>query len=202
MPSAVDICNLALARLGDDATVSSIDPPEGSAQAEHCKVFYPMARDTMLDAHAWSFITTRKALAELDETPPAGWLYTYAKPSGAIKLLAVLAADALDDSDPQPFISEILPDGTEVILSNTPNAVLRYTIRQTDPTHYPPLFVDALSMLLASHLAGPILKGSTGISASKAWLSAFATQFGAAKVADTNQRRVERTHTPNWMSAR
>ncbi|SUO97543.1 hypothetical protein [Suttonella ornithocola] len=28
----VNICNLALARLGDSATVASIDPPEGSAK--------------------------------------------------------------------------------------------------------------------------------------------------------------------------
>ncbi len=48
MPSVVDLCNLALAYLGDDATVASIDPPEGSAQAEHCQRFYPIARDTLL----------------------------------------------------------------------------------------------------------------------------------------------------------
>ena len=40
MASEVEICNLALARLGDAATVVSIDPPEGSAQAEHCAMFY------------------------------------------------------------------------------------------------------------------------------------------------------------------
>ena len=33
MASEVDICNLALAHLGDAATVSSINPPEGSIQA-------------------------------------------------------------------------------------------------------------------------------------------------------------------------
>ena len=33
MSSVVDICNIALSRLGDRATVTSIDPPEGSAQA-------------------------------------------------------------------------------------------------------------------------------------------------------------------------
>ena len=55
MASVVDICNLALAHIGDDATVSSIDPPEGSAQAEHCKRFYAIARDTMLQMHNWNF---------------------------------------------------------------------------------------------------------------------------------------------------
>lgn len=52
MASEVDICNLALARLGDNATVASIDPPEGSAQAEHCARFYAIARDSLLEMHA------------------------------------------------------------------------------------------------------------------------------------------------------
>ena len=46
MATEVDICNLALAHLGDDATIASIKPPEGSAQAEKSARFYPIARDT------------------------------------------------------------------------------------------------------------------------------------------------------------
>ena len=67
MASVVDICNLALAHLGDDATISSIDPPEGSAQAEHCKRFYTSARDTLLQLHPWNFASKRIALAELGD---------------------------------------------------------------------------------------------------------------------------------------
>lgn len=62
MPSAVTICNLALAHLGDSATVSSIDPPEGSAQAEHCARFYPVALGLLLEAHPWNFATKRSRL--------------------------------------------------------------------------------------------------------------------------------------------
>ena len=42
MASEIDIVNLALSRLGDDATVASLYPPEGSAQAEHGARFYPV----------------------------------------------------------------------------------------------------------------------------------------------------------------
>ena len=51
MFSVVEICNLALSHLGDRATVVSIDPPEGSAQAEHCKTYWPLcdeARQTRI----------------------------------------------------------------------------------------------------------------------------------------------------------
>ena len=72
MASVVDICNLALGHLGDPATVSSIDPPEGSAQAQHCARFYPIARDSLLEMHSWNFSTYREALAHLQ---PAEWIY-------------------------------------------------------------------------------------------------------------------------------
>ena len=63
MASEVEICNLALAHLGDEATVASIDPPEGSAQAEHCQRFYPVSRNSLLEMHDWAFATKRATLA-------------------------------------------------------------------------------------------------------------------------------------------
>ena len=45
MATEVDICNIALAHLGDDATIASLSPPEGSAQAEKAARFYPIARN-------------------------------------------------------------------------------------------------------------------------------------------------------------
>ena len=48
MATEVDICNLALAHLGDDATIASLNPPEGSAQAEKAARFYPIARNSLL----------------------------------------------------------------------------------------------------------------------------------------------------------
>ena len=65
MASAVDICNLALSRIGDIASVQSIDPPEASAQAIHCARFYPVARDSMLERHPWGFATLRKTLKSI-----------------------------------------------------------------------------------------------------------------------------------------
>jgi len=65
MASIVDICNLALSHLGDSATVSSIDPPEGSAQADLCARFFPIALASLLEAHSWGFATRRVALAPL-----------------------------------------------------------------------------------------------------------------------------------------
>jgi len=66
MASDVDLGNLMLSHLGDDATVTNLNPPEGSSQAEHVAVFFPIARDSLLEMHNWNFATRRAPLAETD----------------------------------------------------------------------------------------------------------------------------------------
>ena len=201
MASEVDICNLALARLGDNATVASIDPPEGSAQAEHCARFYAIARDSLLEMHAWKFATRRVQLAKLT-VPSWDWSFAYAEPTGALKLLGVLSATASNDDETQPYEAESDTNGTAIILTDQEGASLRFVARVTDTTKFSPLFVDALAWLLASYLAGPVLKGDAGATMSKACLQSFLLAFSNAKVSDANQRRVRSEHTPDWVAGR
>lgn len=222
MASEVDICNLALSHLGDSATVATINPPEGSAQAEHCARFYPIARDALLEMHQWGFATRRHALSLLSANESSTWRYCYAMPTQVVNLIAVLAPDALDDYSvgapaawaptsplisagaytPQPFVTETLADGTDVIYTNQENAVLRYTAIVTDAAKFSPLFVELLSWLLASHLAGPVLKGDTGTAAAQRTFSTFKQRFNDAVESDANQRRVQPTHNVAWLTAR
>lgn len=200
MSSEVDICNLALARLGDNATVASIDPPEGSPQAEHCARFYPMARDSLLEMFPWRFATRREKLAILTgET--WSWSFAYAEPMGLLKILAVLPVVGVD-SDTQQYESESDSNGVGIILTNQVNASVRFISRVTDTTKYPPLFVDALAWLLASYLAGPVIKGDSGAGIGKVCLQSFMLAFSNAKLSDANQRNVHPEHIPGWIAAR
>lgn len=219
MASVVDICNLALARLGDEATVSSIDPPEGSAQAEHCARFYPIARDTLLEAHQWTFCTKRATPAVID----AGivqWQYAYAAPADLIDIISVMNYQSSDDFSqplvidnqvlgstnsgmgtyaPQPYSLETLDDGTSVILTNQENALIRYTARITDTTKFPSQFVDALAWLLASYLAGPIMKGDVGVRMGQACYQAYIAAFRSASTNDANNQRRNINQSVSWM---
>ena len=122
MASEVEICNLALGHLGDTATVASLDPPEGSAQAEHCARFYPIARDMMLQAHAWNFATRRIQLAQLGEAP-YGWAYSYARPFGALDVFDIQFPEVMDYAQQSyPFVCESNADGDEVIYTDVENA--------------------------------------------------------------------------------
>lgn len=201
MASEVDICNLALARLGDNATVASIDPPEGSPQAEHCARFYPVARDSLLEMHAWRFATRRVLLAKL-AVESWDWSFAYAVPTDALKLLGVLSAAASSVDKAQPYETESGANGALIILTNQENASLRYIARVTDTTRFSPLFVDALAWLLASYLAGPVLKGDAGAAMAKVCLQSFMLAFSNAKVSDANQREVRPEHTPAWIAGR
>lgn len=207
MASEVDIANLALSHLGDSATVASLNPPEGSAQAEHCARFYPIARDSLLEMHSWGFATKRVVLALLTNTWPE-WRFAYACPTGAINLLAVLAADAPNDYSlgstytPQEFSSETADDGTSIILTDVENATLRYIARVTDTSKFSPLFVDSLAWLLASHMAGPILKGDAGRAEARACLAVFDRVYAKATVSDANQQRHTVKQSVDWMANR
>lgn len=208
MASIVDICNLALAHLGDRATISSIDPPEGSAQAQSCAQFYPIARDTLLELHPWRFALKRESLADLsDANPPANpWLYSYALPTDLIRVFAVTAADAQYDDETEPFEIEI-NGATPVIYGNLEDMVARFTVRVTDTTRFPPLFVTALSWLLASYLAGPILKGTEGMKVAANCESKAMAYVSQARLSDANQRKVadyrdETRHQPSWIAGR
>jgi hypothetical protein len=225
MASVVDICNQALSHLGDSATVSSIDPPEGSAQAEHCARFYPMALAALIEMHVWAFATRRTVLAEKDN-PSTTWRHCYALPSNAVNLISVLAPDATDDYSstmqssgqaydnayfqnipggaytPQDFSPETDDEGNDIILTNQADAVLRYTVLVSDTSKFSPLFVECLGWLLASKLSGPVLKGEAGMTAGQACVKTFAFWFGKAVNSDASQRQASPKHQVGWMNVR
>lgn len=226
MASEIDICNLALGHLGDNATVSSIFPPEGSAQAEHCARFYPIARDALLEMHNWNFSMRRINLAELTNNWPE-WKYAYALPADAINIIAVMPPDAHDDYatrflptdtpsfahnyspmisagrySPQDFTVEVGDDGNHILYTNQEKAMLRYTMYVTDTTSYSPLFVMALSWQLAAMLAGPILKGDAGSAEAKRCTQMAMGYVSSAKSSDSNQRRNSLEHIVPWTSGR
>lgn len=203
MSSEVNIANLALSHLGDSATVSSLEPPEGSAQAEHCARFYPMARDALLQSHAWTFATKRKQLAELTSLWPQ-WDHAYAKPADALVIHGILSPLASDDTadSQQPYSIEVDGDDSEVIYSDQEMAVALYTRRVVDTTRFPPMFQLALSWQLASMLAGPVLKGDTGAAESKRCMQMMDYWRGKAVESDANQRKIDMTHRASWIKGR
>lgn len=161
MASEVDICNLALSHLGQDANITAIDPLDGSFEADKAATFYPIARDELLEKHAWRFATVRKALTQLSLTPAGKWLYAYSVPNGMVRGLALYLQGETDENNGQEFTVETNPDDeqTQIIYTDAPaGAWLKYIIQQRVTTKFTPNFVTALSLRLAAYLSGPITK--------------------------------------------
>lgn len=228
MSDEVSISNLSLSHLGERASISNLTPPEGSAFAPHCAAWLPIARRALLEMHDWNFATRRAAGTLMTEVPLNGWQYAYAKPNKAIRVFAVLPAETDGDvrssqlnryaassaaygyignytasaTAPREFIVETLSDGTEVVYTNEPNAVLRFTVDVTDYSKYSPLAELTLSHLHASFLAGPILKGATGRAEAKAQLQIAMSYMARAAGSDASQSMREDKHQVPWIQNR
>jgi hypothetical protein len=226
MATEVDISNLALAYIGDASGISSINPPDGSAQAEHCQRFYPIARDSMLNLHRWSFASRRVLLAEVTNEW-TNWMYAYGYPQDCMTAVAIMPSDAEDDYStrfvptdtpyyglnyspviaagqyvPQVFSVETNTLGNRVIYANQENAILRYQGYVTDAGKFPPLFTMALSWHLASMLAGVIIKGEQGAATAKRCIDAMGGYLQQARAQDGSERQITPAHIVPWQSGR
>ena len=158
MVSIVSICNLALSNLGSD-TINSLSEP--TTEARVCNQFYEHTRDTLLQAYPWRFAGKTQSLAELTNDRAGQWGYAYKRPNDCLKVRwvrpAFSSADPCQQSQQEEISNPFDVEG-ETIYCNLSPAFLRYTWAVTDPTKFPPLFVDALSWALTVRLAMPITR--------------------------------------------
>lgn len=203
--TVVDTCNIALGMLGDRANVTSIDPPEGSAQADHCARFYPIARDEVLEETDWTFASVYETLAELPAETNVLWLFVYALPAQCMVVREVVYTDGttvvFDPDNPQ-FEMGSLASGQLVLYTNAEAATLRYTKRVVDLTKWSTKATSALQYLLASYLAGPVIKGKTGAQASQTMRAAYMALVGRAAATDANQNSRKPRFIPSSMRVR
>ncbi len=207
MASEVDIANLALSALGDSATVASLNPPEGSPQAERCAKFYPLARDSLQEEFIWSFCIRRKQLALISAWEGSQWAYAYAVPAEMLRPLSVVTVGSSSDQvsdggfqDGMPFALEARNTGQVegrqtaqmMLLTNCPDAELRYTVKVSDTTKFTAKFVEAVYWKLASMIAGPVLKGDAGVKMTQSCLQVAMAIAGEAAVKDANRSQEQR----------
>ncbi len=146
MLTEVDICNLALSRIGQRA-IDTLS--ENSAEASSCARHYDIARDSLLRAYWWNFAKASAALSQNAEDP-AEWAYSYDLP---VDLIAVRYA-----VPPVRFgrhrINYELAAG--VLWTDEAEISLIYTKQIIDPESFDKLFVRALFHRLAADLVGPL----------------------------------------------
>lgn len=191
---------MALSHVGSDAQVSSIDPVDGSVESGHCARFFRLARTELLESFSWSWAKTRVKLSAV-ANPSVVWAYAYGKPANMLNASRILQTQYLTDFGFSRLYGAVTADemrvwseyGTadydsegEVILTNEPNATLLYTIDVIDTSKWSPRFNTSFSYLLASLLAGPLIKGSEGAKTSGQFRQIAMKLAGSAAATDAS----------------
>ncbi|MBX3503330.1 MAG: hypothetical protein KF889_28130 [Alphaproteobacteria bacterium] len=153
--SVVEICNLALSRLGTRASIASID--EASVEARLCKAGYANCRDALLRDFDWSFARRIETLAERGEVPPPGWSRVYSLPNRCVRFRGLWNGPGAAPADwALGSIADSAGDDALAIFTNTTQATGIYTRAIENTELFSASFVQALSWRLAEMIALPI----------------------------------------------
>jgi hypothetical protein len=195
MASDVDIANLALSHIGDDAAVVALAPPDGSVQAALCARFWPIARAELLEVFEWAFAAKRATGLAATASDSDAWGFRYALPADCLKVRKVLAQGETDENKGTPFLLM-----ERNLYTNEEAPTLIYTVLVTDPTKFTPTFVATAAYLLASYLCGPILKKA---SAGQAYYDMAMQRAKAAAAINANAATAQQHDAPaSWMAQR
>jgi hypothetical protein len=158
----IQICNLALARLGDSRITALTD---ATAQAQYCSLFYTQTVEELQAEFDWQFCRKQVNLTS-GTAPISGYSVQYTLPTDFLRSLRFGNVDSNENFG----VWEIIADKIHTNLSAP--VALDYIASVTDSTKFPALFVELLTIKLAGLLAMPL----TG---SKDLFGQMAELFGA-----------------------
>lgn len=157
--SETEIARAAVTSIGGAGTFAGLgeDTAARNREARVCLTHFGTARDAALADFDWPFARRRLPLALLDEDPPDGWLFAYAKPEDSLAVRKVIQPSASNPALPQPFETGQNADGTQdAIFTNIASAVAICTVKTEDPNRWSPWFVAAITARLAMLIEKPL----------------------------------------------
>ena len=165
MTSEVEICNLALDRIGG-SEIQSLE--DNTPEARLCQRVYPRIRDRMLQVHPWKFATKRVKLVKTSNTPAHTFTTEFQLPTDYLKMILFndffvgrfifFSGSATDNF----FGADLLfkREGDK-ILTNDDVANLIYVFRETSTGNFDDTFVEVLADRLAWRMAYPLTQSRT-----------------------------------------
>lgn len=173
-----ELCNIALAEVGDTYNISDID--ELTPQAAVCKRFFNSTRDALIRSHPWSFARKFATLSQLAETPLLGWDYAFQLPSDYLRLIR------FNDQEIQEVEGEYEIESAKVLLTDDATADIVYVRSVVDANLFDALFVEAFALKLAVRISTKLSKDQ-GLQESL--MQRFRMAMGEAKRVDANESR-------------
>jgi hypothetical protein len=197
MASAVDICNLALQRLGARSIASLT---ENTTAGRECNRVYEHARDTELRAHPWSFARARAELAASSTAPTFGFAAQYPLPSDYVRLLP-----ARNVADNVTVLGGIDPnidwqiEGRSILTDDTAPLQIVYLKKVTDPNDFDDLFTDLLVARIAMDIAEKVTQSNTKKADAQ---NRYAATKAEAKKINAFERPPQEFPADEWVVAR
>ena len=149
MASEVDICNIALYRVGAER-ISSLS--DNNKRAKICNDIYSFERDLLLREHPWNFATKRVSLAKTANTPEFGYDSEFQLPSDYVRVIDT------EYGDFETF--EYRVEGDKFLCDEN-SVKIEYVYQVTNTSLYDAKFTEALSLRIASRLAYSMVNSST-----------------------------------------
>lgn len=151
MASKVQICNIALSRLGADRITSITD---NTVPAKLCNTFYDNVVEEVLLEGEWSQSINRATLAKTANTPVYEYSYEYQLPTDPVPIRIL----EINETEPG---SEDYSIEKDKLLIDLNTVSIRYIGVPTDPQSYGPALTNAVISRLTAELAYPLTGQST-----------------------------------------
>ncbi len=210
--------NMALAHIGDTYMIADAET-ENSKQARVCRMFYDMARQSVLSDMDWSFARKVKSLSILEGETDPKYDFVYRLPVDCLKPRRMLQPDIptgqiysgdyaytrlAEESLPEELRAVYEPGvdskgEVRTILTNLEQAQLVYTADYDNINLNTTVFNEALAIRLAMSLAMPI---AASPSLSQSLGQAYQMTLQAAASQDMNGRQEPQYPTPDTITSR
>lgn len=168
--SVVEIGNRALARIGIDQLIESLDDPNN--RARQVRLAYEPCRDEVLEDFPFNFAQAVVALAPVSNCVVPGWSYCYRYPANCAKVHAITDEGGVRSARPHwpradiwhypsflgsraefRVMADPVTEGARLLVTDSPQAWAWYTVKITDPAQFTALFRSALAWRMAMDLA-------------------------------------------------
>lgn len=149
MAGAIEICNLALSRLGADL-IRSFDEP--NKRARLCEITYKHVRDLFLEDHEWTFNTKFAALPLLANVTHPSFSYVYQLPYDCLYPRQLVDELGVISSKVKWSVFE------DHLATNVENAWLRYSFVVEESSKFPMYFVEAVAAQMAAEMCPAIVQ--------------------------------------------
>ncbi len=184
--SSIELCNLALLKVGQN-TISSLSASEDkSVQSLLCRYNYDQSRQSLLSQYQWSFACKEAELQKVSDGSSFKYDYKYTLPGGFLRLVT------LYDSSKNEIIAvthyKPLYDIQEnYIFTDIDGCKIKYVFDLENVERMSPLFKNALVLDIAIRITKTLNDSTTYLQALQA---EYQVTFAQAKIEDARQKQI------------